>query len=140
MRTPAILFCAVVVALTFSSCHLKEKYARNEANAVAYLKTSQAKPAAASFKGVWQSPDWGVVAINQERNGKLSGQFGDDYAIRGVVSGKTAYLVLTADSWTHYTVELTKKNYNELTGFASGSVPFSSKDQEPLTLKRINVE
>jgi hypothetical protein len=138
MKTLAITLGAVVLMTSFSSCTwLKEKYAKNERASVAYLSQKRTAPPKMNIEGVWYSPQWGVVVLNQEPGGKLEGIFQDYYTVNGVVSGKEAFITLIDDDWVEYTVELRRKNHEELTGFYSPSVPFSEKDATELVLKRI---
>jgi hypothetical protein len=138
MKTVAVTLIAFVLAVSLSSCNwLKEKYAKNEAASVAYLSERKSEPARMNIEGLWYSPQWGMVAFNQEPGGKLSGIFGDYYVINGVVSDKNAYMTLIDDEWVDYTVELKRKNSEELVGFYSPRVPFSEKDALELVLKRI---
>jgi hypothetical protein len=138
MKTLAITLSAVVLMTSFSSCTwLKEKYAKNERASAAYLSENKTAPSTMNIEGVWYSPQWGVVVLNQERGGKLSGIFQDYYAVNGVISGREAFITLTDDDWVEYTVQLKRKNWEELTGFYSPSVPFSDSDAHEVVLKRI---
>lgn len=138
MKTLAVTLSAIVLMTSFSSCTwLKEKYARNEQASVAYLSDKKTAPARMNIEGVWFSPQWGMVILNQERGGKLSGIFQDHYVVNGIVSGKEAFITLIDDDWVEYTVELRRKNWEELTGYYSPSVPFLDKDATEVTLTRI---
>jgi hypothetical protein len=138
MKTLAITLSAIVLMTSFSSCTwLKEKYARNEQASVAYLSDKKTAPARMNIEGVWFSPQWGMVILNQERDGKLSGIFQDHYVVNGIVSGKEAFITLIDDDWVEYTVELRRKNWEELTGYYSPSVPFLGKDATEVALTRI---
>jgi hypothetical protein len=138
MKTLATVLCAVALAAPLSSCTwLKAKYARNEAASVAYLSQKKTAPPAMNIEGLWYSPQWGIVVFNQEAGGKLTGIFRDYYVINGVISDKSAFLTLIDDDWVEYTVELRRRNREELVGFYSPSVPFSEKDAQELVLKRI---
>ncbi len=138
MKTLAITLSAVVLMISFGSCTwLQEKYAKNESASVAYLTDKKTVPAKMNIEGLWYSPQWGAVVLNQEPDGRLSGAFQDYYAVNGVVSGKEAFIALTDDDWVEYTVELRRKSREELTGFYSPSVPFLDKDAHELVLKRI---
>jgi hypothetical protein len=138
MKTLATTLSAVVLMVSLSSCsYLKEKYAKNERASVAYLSEKKSAPARTNIEGVWYSPQWGIVVLNQERDGTLSGIFQEYYVVNGVVSGNSAFITLTDEEWVAYTVELKRKNRWELTGFYSASVPFSEKDAQELVLKRI---
>jgi hypothetical protein len=138
MKTLAITLSAVVLMASFSSCSwLKEKYAKNEKASAAYLSEKKTAPSKMNIEGVWYSPQWGVVVLNQEPGGRLTGIFQDYYVVNGVVSGKEAFITLIDDDWVEYTVELRRKNWEELVGFYSPSVPFSDKDAHEVVLKRI---
>jgi hypothetical protein len=138
MKTLAATLIAVVLAASLSSCNwLKWKYAKNEQASAAYLTEKKAAPARMNIEGLWYSPQWGIVVFNQEPDGKLSGIFRDYYAINGWVSDKNAFMTLIDDDWVEYTVELKRKNQEELVGFYSPSVPFSEKDAQELVLKRV---
>jgi hypothetical protein len=138
MKTVAATLIAVLLAASLSSCHwLREKYARNEAASVAYLTEKSSTPPRMNIEGLWYSPQWGMVVFNQEPNGKLSGIFRDHYVINGVVSDQNAFMTLIDDDWVEYTVELKRKDREELVGFYSPSVPFSETDALELVLKRI---
>jgi hypothetical protein len=138
MKTLATILSAFVFMVSFSSCAwLKEKYAKNERASVAYLSEKKSAPARTNIEGVWYAPEWGIVVLNQERDGTLSGIFQEYYVVNGVVSGNSAFITLIDEHWVAYTVELERKNRGELTGFYSSSVPFSEKDAREIVLKRI---
>jgi len=136
MKTLATLLGAAVLTFSFSSCHLKEKYSKNDADTVAYI--SNRPPARMNIEGVWYSPQWGMVVLNQEAGGKLNGVFQDYYQVKGVVSGRDAYLALIDDDWTEYTVELHKISSEKLAGYYSPTVPFSKAHQSEVVLYRID--
>jgi hypothetical protein len=138
MKTLATILSAFGLMVSFSSCGwLKEKYAKNERASVAYLSEKKSAPARTNIEGVWYAPEWGIVVLNQERDGKLTGIFQEFYVVNGVVSGNSAFITLIDEHWVAYTVELKRKNRGELTGFYSSSVPFSEKDAREIVLKRI---
>ncbi|HEY5707510.1 MAG TPA: hypothetical protein VIS96_18275 [Terrimicrobiaceae bacterium] len=138
MKTLATTLSAAVLMVSFSSCSwLKEKYSKNDSASAAYLSEKKSARATTNLEGLWYSPQWGIVVFNQERGGKLNGIFRDHYVVNGVVSSKSAFLTLIDDDWVEYTVELKRKNREELVGFYSPSVPFSEKDAHELVLKRI---
>ena len=138
MKMLVTALSALAFMASLSSCSwLKEKYSKNEAASVAYLSEKKSTPAGTNIEGLWYSPQWGIVVLKQERDGKLSGIFRDHYVVNGVVSGRNAFMTLIDDDWVEYTVELKPKNRGELTGFYSPSVPFSEKDALELVLKRV---
>jgi len=140
MKTLAISLCSVILALSFSSCGLlKGKYDKNHADTVSYIGDKKSSSAQINVEGLWYSPEWGIVVFDQQPNGKLTGIFRDYYTVNGVVSGKKIFIALVDDDWTEYTVELSRKNSETLTGYYSSYVPFSEEDKLPLTLKRISL-
>jgi len=138
MKALAAVLCSLGFVLCFSSCSHQEKHNKNEAATTAYLTGKKTAPPAMNIEGFWYSPTWGLVVINQEPNGKLTGFFHEDLHIRGVVTGKNAYLALIEDDWVEYTVELKRTALDTLTGFYSEKTPFSESDQQKLTLTRID--
>jgi len=92
-------------------------------------------PARVNFEGVYHSPEWGTVTLNQE-NGKITGTLAH-YQIKGVASGRAARLLLIDDLWTEYTMILNRRATGNLDGAYSPSIPFSQEDATPVTLNRI---
>lgn len=140
MKTLVVSLCSIVVAFSFSSCGLLQgKYDKNHADTVSYIGGKKKAPAQINVEGLWYSPEWGIVVLDQQPNGKLTGVFRDYYTVNGIVSGRNISIALVDDQWTEYTVELTRKNSEVLTGYYSAHVPFSDEDKLPLTLKRISL-
>lgn len=138
MKTLATALSAVVLALSLSSCSfLAEKYSKNEKAAAAFLSDNKTAPSRMDIEGLWYSPQWGIVLLNQEGS-KLDGVFQDYYTVKGVVSGKTAYLTLTDDDWVEYTAVLKYTDGQKLVGAYSSFVPFNEKYSHELVLKRID--
>lgn len=140
MKTLATSLGAVVLALSLNACSfsfLKEKYTRNEAAASGYLSSKKTGSARTNVEGLWYSPQWNIVVLNQEGS-KVSGIFQDYYKVNGLVSGRNVYLVLRDDDWAEYTVELKKQPNGDLKGFYSPDVPFSEATAHELVLKRID--
>lgn len=138
MKTLATAVSAVVLAVSLSSCSfLAEKYAKNEKAAAAFLSENKTAPSRMNIEGLWYSPQWGMVILNQEGS-KLDGVFQDYYTVKGVVSGKTAYLTLTDDDWVEYTAVLKYTDGQKLVGAYSSFVPFNEKFSQELVLKRID--
>ena len=137
MKTLATVLCPLALVI-FSSCGLQHaKYEKNESATVAYLSEKKSAPARMNIEGAWYSPEWGIVLLNQEAGGKLTGIFAEYLHVRGVVSGQHAFLALVDDSWIEYTVELKRKSWDVLTGHYSAHTPFSPHDQKEITLLRI---
>ena len=141
MKTLATSLGAVVLALSLNACSfslLKDKYAKNEAAASSYLGSKKSAPTRTNVEGLWYSPEWGIVVLNQEGS-KVTGVFQDFYKANGLISGRKVFLVLTDDDWAEYTVELAKQPSGDLKGHYSPDVPFSEASQHELTLKRIDL-
>lgn len=138
MKTLATALSAVVLAVSLSSCSfLAEKYAKNEKAAAAFLSENKTAPSRMNIEGLWYSPQWGMVILNQEGS-KLDGVFQDYYTVKGVVSGKTAYITLIDDDWVEYTAVLKYTDGQKLVGAYSSFVPFNEKFSQELVLKRID--
>jgi hypothetical protein len=137
MKTLLSAAVAALVALSFSSCHLKEAYRENESAAAAYLEAKRTVPPRINVEGLWYSPEWGMVIFNQESGGKVTGLFRDHYHIRGIVCGRNVFLLLNDNNWHEYTVELRQVRNDKMTGFYSAHVPFSESDKQPVTLYKI---
>jgi hypothetical protein len=138
MKTFAAVAGAVFLSFSFSGCSLlKEKYARNEADAKAYLAANQGPRAKVNIEGVYWSPVWGVVVFNQDEKGRLTGAFTDYYTVDGFVTGRRAYMTLIDDSWREWSVELDITSRETIKGAFSPSIPFSEADKEEFVLTRI---
>jgi hypothetical protein len=99
------------------------------------LKANDKGPSRANLEGVYYSPDWGTVVINQ-RDNKLTGAIAQ-YQVTGISTGKSAYLLLADDGWIENTMVLTRKNSEILEGAYSPSIPFSDQDKLPIHLEKI---
>lgn len=128
-----VLSLAVVVLA--GGCSLKEKYSKNNSAAEKWLRAGATVPASANFEGVYYTPDWGVVLLNQNKD-KLTGSVAH-MRVDGVVSGNVASLLLIDDQWVEYTAVLKRKNSEVLQGSYSPSIPYSSADASPMVLEKI---
>lgn len=135
MRNVFLCSLAAGMALLVSGCSLGEKYQKNNAAAQAWLASGPTRPAATDFEGVYYSPDWGMVVLNQQ-NGKITGSMGY-MKVEGRATGKSARLTLIDDSWVEHTMLLTRKSYEVLEGTYSSSIPYSKDDAQPVRLDRI---
>ena len=81
-----------------------------------WLLSKATEPPGMNISGDWNSPSWNIVIIKQEGT-KLSG-VGDGWPMKGVVSGKTAYLVFLDETQkkVYYTAELKPGEDNTLVG------------------------
>lgn len=135
MRNMFLSTLAAGIALLICGCSLGEKYQKNNSAAQAWLNAGPTRAAAADFEGVYYSPNWGMVVLNQQ-NGKITGSIGYMH-VDGRATGKSARLLLVDDSWVEHTMLLTRKSSEILEGTYSSSVPYSKDDAEPVRLDRI---
>jgi hypothetical protein len=135
MKNRPFLALATLLLATLAGCSLQEKYAKNNAAAASWLASTKTAPATTNFEGVYYSPDWGQAVLNQS-NGELTGAIGH-FNIKGSVSGRTASLALIDDQWVEYTMVLTKRDGEFLTGSFSPCIPFCAKGSNPAKFVRI---
>lgn len=131
MKPSAILsLCAS--ALLLASCNLKEKYARNNEAAAAWLAANKGTPST-KISGSWMpgDPGWGVARLEQQ-GGTVAGSIGN-YEVDGTVNGKTAYLAMKEGGWVHYSAILRREG-KDFVGFYSDTVPFDTNSQSPMLL------
>jgi len=135
MKILPLLVLPIVLMVSLGGCSLSEKYSANNSAGRTWVEAGKTGTARANFEGVYYSPEWGTVTLNQE-NGKIVGSLAH-YHVSGVVSGKNARLLLVDDQWVEFTMLLRRPSYEKLTGSYSGSVPHSDADSIPVTLLRI---
>lgn len=130
------LSASLLLAAALAGCNTAEKYAANQAATDAWLQ-SKAGRAGVRVSGLWEPMEtgWGGAGRIVQKGNTLSGALGE-YTLRGVVSGSDVYLAFIYNGWTYYTASL-KLRGNILGGFYSSSVPFSSRNQGSLNLRRI---
>jgi hypothetical protein len=125
----------LMFSLGLTACNTKERYARNNAAARAWLA---ANPASGHTRvaGNWQPDDegWGTARLEQAGS-RVTGTIGL-YTVEGHVSGDDLYLVMSEGGWAYYSA-LLKKRGDILKGFYSAYVPFSTSDQESFVLSRL---
>jgi len=130
-------FCSafLLLSLVLTACNTKERYARNNEAARAWLA---ANPASGHTRvaGNWKPDDegWGDAKIEQAGS-RVTGTIGV-YQIEGHVKGEDVFLVMSNEGWAYYSAVLKKKG-DVLSGFYSAEVPFSTSDQESFVLARV---
>lgn len=136
MKRPTLPLLALCAALFLGGCSLAEKYSKNNAAGEAWLASGATRETASNFEGVYYSPDWGLMALNQDGQ-SITGALAH-YSVRGKASGRTAYLLLVDDDWIEYTLVLNRKSSEVLTGSYSDSVPFSKEDSASVRFDKID--
>lgn len=136
MKTLSSLAVASLLLATLGGCSLQEKYTKNNAAAASWLTSTKSAPARTNFEGVYYSPDWGQAVLNQS-NGEVTGAIGY-FNVKGSVSGRTASLALIDDQWVTYTMILTKRGGEFLTGSFSPCIPFCAKGSKPAKFVKID--
>lgn len=131
-KLPCFLLLALSLALI--SCNTKERLASNHQAARAWLA---ANPPSGNTRvaGNWKSEDtsWGFVKLKQSGS-HVTGSMGM-LTLDGHVQGKDLYFVISDKNFARYSAILRKKAQT-LSGFYSAHLPFSTKDQKTLLLKR----
>ncbi len=80
-----------------------------------------ADAATMNVTGLWRSPDWGRLSLNQSEGSRKVVGSGDGWEISGVVSGTTACLLFSHNGKIAYTAKLTAEGATALTGvYAKG--------------------
>lgn len=97
------------------------RYHRNNKAGDRWL-SDQFEAAEVNVSGNWVSSDWGHGTLRQ--NGRnVSGALGG-YNVTGVVSGRTAYLLIADGDWYYYSAILEMPRAGVLTGRFSRAIPF----------------
>jgi hypothetical protein len=135
MKTPFLPIVIVCLALFAGGCTTAEKTRKSNAAAQTWLDTNAKRPAATNIEGVYYSPEWGIIALNQ-RDGKITGGT-PEFRLKGQVSGKTAFLLVCDGDWVEHTMILKRKSAEILDGSASSHELYSGKDLRPVHLDRI---
>lgn len=135
MKSPLLLTALALVSLTSGCALTAEKNSKNISASSAWLLANDKGPAKTNFEGVYYSPDWGTVALNQ-RGDKITGAIAH-FHVNGIATGKNAYLLLVDDGWTEHTMILNRKSSEIAEGAYSSYIPFSTKDAIPVHLDKI---
>lgn len=124
----------LTLSLGLTGCNIKERYARNNSAARAWLAANSAS-GHMRVAGNWKPDDegWGDVSL-QQTGSSVTGTIGL-YTVEGHVKGRDVYLVMSEAGWAYYSAVLKKKG-DALSGFYSAHVPFNTRDQEPFVLTR----
>ena len=127
-------FLLLTLSLALISCNTKERVARNHQAARAWLS---ANPCSGNTRvaGNWkcEDPAWGSVKLKQSGS-HVTGSMGM-LTLEGNVQGKDLYFVISDKNVARYSAILRKRGQT-LSGFYSAHLPFSTKDQKTLLLKR----
>lgn len=129
----------LLLAVCCSGCAVVERvradrYTRNAAAADRWL-SDQTQPPALRMAGTWTSQDWGRATFRQ--SGRIvEGSLGD-YDVRGVVSGRRAYLLLSYADWNYYSVILEEVHPGTLAGNFSRAFPFRKALARPIRLQEV---
>lgn len=125
---------SLVLSLGLVGCNNKERWAKNNAAAQAWLAANSSS-GHMRVAGNWTPDDegWGEAKF-QQNGSRITGTIGL-YTVEGHVKGEDVYLVMSENGWAYYSAVLKKKG-NTLVGFYSDAVPFSTRDQETFVLTR----
>lgn len=134
LRTFLLLPIALLTVLSLSSCKTARHFEQNRAAGDAWLAQYTSR-ATTNVGGVWVASDWGLAKLEQDGR-KVTGMI-DSFQVEGVVSGNTAYLLISENNWIYYTAVLQKTAPSRLSGHFSYSVPFQERDQRTMMLRKL---
>lgn len=135
MKKAMIATSAAGFLIALTACQTPEKTAKNQAAAQAWM-SGQTASAAINVSGTWFSQEWGKATLKQTgRN--VSGTI-DTYEVKGVVSGKKAYLTTWDSGKCYYAIILSQPGKNVLTGSYTDGPAYrdDAKQQRPVELRR----
>lgn len=131
-----VLFGGVAVALMVTGCgpirefQMKRTDRHNEAGEI--WLSDQMFPPEVDVSGTYRTPGWGTSLLVQ--NGRdVRGHLGD-YPVKGVVSGKRVYLLVSDGGWYYYSAILEVPREGLLVGYYSRSVPYRRSIRRDLQL------
>jgi len=133
MHTLGRIALSVLIALSLPACNTAQKYAKNNAAGSQWL-SAHAGAAAINVSGRWNAPEWGDTYFVQQGD-RVTGHLGK-YLVRGVISGRTLYLLAIQDGWVYYSVVAEKVDRSAFEGYYSDSVPFTEKGKTPIAIVR----
>lgn len=94
------------------------------------------EPTEINVNGLWHSPDWGDVILNQEKDKRDITGTGDGWDITGVVSGKKIYLLFSDKGRINYSAELLADGETALAGSYSKGMLSAKSRKRPMRLTR----
>lgn len=128
----ALLVLATLCGCSFVREFNDGRYNRNNKNGDRWL-SDQLDPAGINISGNWVSDDWGQASLVQDDR-KITGTIGG-YAVRGVVSGEHAYLLIAQGEWYYYSAVLELQRPGLLTGRFSRAIPYVKALSRPMRLQ-----
>lgn len=133
----ALITATSVAGILFglTACQTPEKTAKNQAAAQAWM-SGQTASAGINVSGTWFSQEWGKASLKQTGR-QVSGTI-DTYEVKGVVSGKKAYLTTWDSGKCYYAIILSQSGKNVLTGSYTDGPAYREdpKKQRPVELRR----
>lgn len=88
---------------------------------------AQKNPSSINVNGTWDSEEWGVFHLSQAEGSRDVGGSGGGYVIKGVVSGKSLFMLFYTDRTVEYCATLSLDGNNAFTGSYSNRVSRFSK-------------
>jgi len=136
MARSFLLLCA---AALMAGCSVigevqDERFQRNNKAGDRWL-SDQFEAAEVNVSGNWVSNDWGHGTLRQ--NGRnISGVLGG-YNVTGILSGRSAYLLIADGEWYYYSAILEMPRAGVLTGRFSRAIPFVRGFSRPMRLDQL---
>ena len=123
----ALSLCGCATILNWFDLRANQHNARGEE-----WLSDQTLPAEINISGSYHSPEWGdsfFYQIGRQVRGHLG-----DYPVKGVVSGRRAYLLVSDSGWYYYSAILQQPRPGVLFGYYSRSVPYRRDFRRDLQL------
>lgn len=135
MKTPNALLCAAACMMSLVGCNTPQSLAKNQSAAQEWLNL-QTSSARIQVDGNWFAEGWGRAKLKQSGR-QITGTM-DTYEVKGVVSGRKAYLTTWDSGKCYYAIILTQTGKNVLTGsYTDGPVFLDDPaEQRPIELRR----
>jgi hypothetical protein len=125
----AVLFVAVIAFTVFLHGQ------KEEVEGKAWLDPNTTPPAL-NVTGIWDSPEWGKVSLNQREGGRRIIGTGDGWDISGVVSGKDVYLLFCHEGKVGFSAKLTADAPSQLRGIYAKGILSSHSKTRPTRLSK----
>jgi hypothetical protein len=135
MKTPNALLWTAACLMSLAGCNTPESLAKNQSAAHEWLNL-QTSSAGIRVEGNWFAEGWGRATLKQSGR-QITGTI-DTYEVKGVASGRKAYLTTWDSGKCYYAIILSRKSNNVLTGtYTDGPVFLDDPaEQRPIELRR----
>jgi hypothetical protein len=92
--------------------------------------------AALNVTGIWKTPSWGMISLNQRKESRNIVGSGDGWDITGVVGGTTVCLVFSHKGKVAYSSKLTEEGPGKLSGVYANGLSSAGSKTTPMRLTK----